>query len=200
MQAVTTIGLDIAKSVFQIHGVDAASNVIISRRLKRGTFCHSFRSCRRASLASKPARRRITGPVVLDQAPAAIEHGGRTPIRYRRRPALMRGAATERSPAWPKINTQPPSTRPIAAPRDLLWPTRKGSQTACVCPGTSLTPVSDGKAQLFRIGETFSPFLQRCRVRVRTSKLRNIYARPLYTAGTGSRRRPRHSRRPHLGG
>jgi transposase len=35
MQAVTTIGLDIAKSVFQIHGVDAASNVIISRRLKR---------------------------------------------------------------------------------------------------------------------------------------------------------------------
>jgi hypothetical protein len=26
MQAVTTIGLDIAKSVFQIHGVDAAGN------------------------------------------------------------------------------------------------------------------------------------------------------------------------------
>jgi hypothetical protein len=29
MQAVTTIGLDIAKSVFQIHGVDAEGNVII---------------------------------------------------------------------------------------------------------------------------------------------------------------------------
>ena len=29
MQAVTTIGLDIAKSVFQIHGVDAAGNVIV---------------------------------------------------------------------------------------------------------------------------------------------------------------------------
>ena len=27
MQAVTTIGLDIAKSVFQVHGVDAARNV-----------------------------------------------------------------------------------------------------------------------------------------------------------------------------
>ena len=27
MQAITTIGLDIAKSVFQIHGVDAAGNV-----------------------------------------------------------------------------------------------------------------------------------------------------------------------------
>jgi hypothetical protein len=31
MQAVTTIGLDIAKSVFQIHGVDAAGNVIVRR-------------------------------------------------------------------------------------------------------------------------------------------------------------------------
>jgi hypothetical protein len=35
MQAATTIGLDIAKSVFQIHGVDAAGNVIVRRRLKR---------------------------------------------------------------------------------------------------------------------------------------------------------------------
>jgi transposase len=35
MQAVTTIGLDIAKSVFQIHGVNAAGNVIVRRQLKR---------------------------------------------------------------------------------------------------------------------------------------------------------------------
>jgi hypothetical protein len=35
MQTVTTIGLDIAKSVFQIHGVDAAANVIVRRELKR---------------------------------------------------------------------------------------------------------------------------------------------------------------------
>src|SRR5216110_1746056 len=35
MQAVTTIGLDIAKSIFQIHGVDAAGNVIVRRQLKR---------------------------------------------------------------------------------------------------------------------------------------------------------------------
>jgi len=34
-QAVTTIGLDIAKSVFQVHGVDAAGNVIVRRQLKR---------------------------------------------------------------------------------------------------------------------------------------------------------------------
>jgi transposase len=35
MQAVTTIGLDIARSIFQIHGVDAAGNVIVRRQLKR---------------------------------------------------------------------------------------------------------------------------------------------------------------------
>jgi transposase len=35
MQAITTIGLDIAKSVFQVHGVDAAGQVVIRRQLKR---------------------------------------------------------------------------------------------------------------------------------------------------------------------
>ena len=35
MQAVTTIGLDIAKSVFQVHGIDAEGNVLIRRQLKR---------------------------------------------------------------------------------------------------------------------------------------------------------------------
>ena len=35
MQAVTTIGLDIAKSVFQVHGIDAKGKVLIRRQLKR---------------------------------------------------------------------------------------------------------------------------------------------------------------------
>jgi transposase len=35
MQTITTIGLDIAKSVFQVHGVDAESNVVLRRQLKR---------------------------------------------------------------------------------------------------------------------------------------------------------------------
>ena len=35
MQAITTIGLDIAKSVFQVHGVDAEGHVLIRRQLKR---------------------------------------------------------------------------------------------------------------------------------------------------------------------
>ena len=35
MQTVTTIGFDIAKSVFQVHGVDAVGQVVIRRQLKR---------------------------------------------------------------------------------------------------------------------------------------------------------------------
>jgi transposase len=35
MQGITTIGFDIAKSVFQVHGIDAEGNVIIRRQLKR---------------------------------------------------------------------------------------------------------------------------------------------------------------------
>jgi len=35
MQTITTIGLDIAKSVFQVHGVDAEGKVILRRQLKR---------------------------------------------------------------------------------------------------------------------------------------------------------------------
>jgi transposase len=35
MRTITTIGLDIAKSVFQVHGVDAVGQVVIWRQLKR---------------------------------------------------------------------------------------------------------------------------------------------------------------------
>ena len=35
MQTVTTIGFDIAKSVFQVHGTDAEGDVVFRRQLKR---------------------------------------------------------------------------------------------------------------------------------------------------------------------
>jgi len=43
MQTITTIGLDIAKSVFQVHGIDAEGNVKIRRRLKRRYVLPFFR-------------------------------------------------------------------------------------------------------------------------------------------------------------
>ena len=42
MQAVKTIGLDIANSVFQVHGVDADGQVVIRRQLKRRSVLSFF--------------------------------------------------------------------------------------------------------------------------------------------------------------
>ena len=55
MQTTTTIGLDIAKSVFQVHGVDAAGQVVIRRQLKRRYDEHSVSFCdRRSFLTDEP--------------------------------------------------------------------------------------------------------------------------------------------------
>lgn len=35
MEKIATIGLDIAKSVFQVHGVEAAGEVVVRKRLSR---------------------------------------------------------------------------------------------------------------------------------------------------------------------
>src|SRR5450432_2463742 len=42
MQAITTIGLDIAKSVFQVHGIDAAGEVIVRRLIRRAQLLPFF--------------------------------------------------------------------------------------------------------------------------------------------------------------
>jgi len=44
MGNVVTIGLDIAKSVFQVHGVDAAGEIVIRRKLSRGRVMRFFES------------------------------------------------------------------------------------------------------------------------------------------------------------
>jgi transposase len=41
---VTTIGLDIAKNVFQVHGIDAAEKVVIRKQLRRGQVLKFFAS------------------------------------------------------------------------------------------------------------------------------------------------------------
>jgi transposase len=35
MTTITTTGLDLAKKVFQVHGVDAAGKVVVARKLRR---------------------------------------------------------------------------------------------------------------------------------------------------------------------
>jgi transposase len=40
----TTIGLDLAKHVFQVHGVDAAGKVVVRKKLRRSEMIAFFRA------------------------------------------------------------------------------------------------------------------------------------------------------------
>ena len=40
---ITTIGLDLAKSIFQVHGVDASGRVVVRRALRRAQLLPFFR-------------------------------------------------------------------------------------------------------------------------------------------------------------
>jgi hypothetical protein len=42
MESAVTIGLDLGKSVFQVHGVDAGGAVVVQRRLTRGKLLAFF--------------------------------------------------------------------------------------------------------------------------------------------------------------
>ena len=45
---ITTIGLDLAKNVFQVHGINDEGDVIVRRRLRRAQVLGSSRAWRRA--------------------------------------------------------------------------------------------------------------------------------------------------------
>ena len=60
---VTTIGLDLAKNVFQVHGVDAAGKIIVQRQLRRGQVIEFFKKVPPVWSAWRRARRPTTGRV-----------------------------------------------------------------------------------------------------------------------------------------
>jgi hypothetical protein len=61
---ITTIGLDLAKSIFQVHGVDANGRVVIRKSLRRAQMLrHSSPGCPRAWSAWNHAAPRIIGRV-----------------------------------------------------------------------------------------------------------------------------------------
>ena len=61
MNEVTTIGLDLAKNVFQIHGVDASGRIVVRRQLRRSQVLPFFEKQAASLSALKPALPRITG-------------------------------------------------------------------------------------------------------------------------------------------
>ena len=58
---ITTVGIDLAKLLFQVHGVDARGKVLLRKRLKRSQVVPFFLSSRRVSSGWKLAAGRISG-------------------------------------------------------------------------------------------------------------------------------------------
>ena len=58
---ITTVGLDIAKRVFQLHGVDAAGKAVLRRKCNGRKYWHSSRPYRLVWSALRLAARRIIG-------------------------------------------------------------------------------------------------------------------------------------------
>ena len=58
---ITTIGLDLAKQVFQVHGVDEAGHVVVQRRLRRAQVITYFAALRPVWSVWKLAPPRTSG-------------------------------------------------------------------------------------------------------------------------------------------
>ena len=86
MEQIRIVGLDIAKSVFQVHGVDAEGEVVVRRRLKRSRvlpFFASLEPCRIGIEACATAHfwaRELPAKLVVG-AMAVIRHAQRNGTR-----------------------------------------------------------------------------------------------------------------------
>jgi transposase len=59
LSSVTTVGLDLAKHVFQVHAIGAFGRVIVAKALRRKTCWPSSRNCPSVLSVWKPAVRPI---------------------------------------------------------------------------------------------------------------------------------------------
>jgi transposase len=60
---ITTIGLDIAKNVFQVHGIDATEKVVIRKQLRRSKVIAFFEALPPPPANAGPARPSPCGKV-----------------------------------------------------------------------------------------------------------------------------------------
>jgi hypothetical protein len=60
---ITTIGLDLAKNIFQVHGIEDAGTVVVRRALRRGQVLGFLPSLNLVSLAWRRVAQAITGHV-----------------------------------------------------------------------------------------------------------------------------------------
>ena len=113
MQTIKTIGLDIAKSVFQVHGIDAAGSVTVRRQLKRRyvlAFFEKLAPCligieACASAHHWPRQLQALGHTVRLMPPALGQNdaGPKTEIVRRVQRAAISHVLSHHAQAWPRI-------------------------------------------------------------------------------------------------
>ena len=92
---VSTIGVDLAKNVFQVHGVDSAGHVVVSRQLRRRQIIEFFG--------------KIPPCLVGMEACGTAHHGAREVSKLGHTVRLMPPSYVK---GYVKLPTQPPSVRP----------------------------------------------------------------------------------------
>jgi transposase len=147
MQTITTMGLDIAKSVFQVHGVDAAGNVIIRRKLERRyvvAFFQNLPPClvgMEACATSHHWSRELQalGHTVRLMPPAYVKpyvkrqknDAADAEAICRRSPGALCGDQEPRAAELPDAPPHPPSLHPAADGRNQFDPRIAGRVRHC---------------------------------------------------------------------
>src|SRR5215813_814060 len=67
MSEITTIGLDLAKHVFQVHGIDAQGTTVLRKRLRRGQVLAFFRTRLQMTRCSEDTIDIASGHLAIDR-------------------------------------------------------------------------------------------------------------------------------------
>src|SRR6266487_180361 len=66
---ISTIGLDIAKNVFQVHGIDAAEKVVVRKRLRRRQVLEFFKALPPCQISRRQSLMWWTAPAPNNEVP-----------------------------------------------------------------------------------------------------------------------------------
>ncbi len=77
MGEVTTIGLDLAKSIFQVHGADAAGGAVCRKKLRRDQMLAFFAGQRRCLVAMEACWHMRTRRRTVEHPFSTIKQGAR---------------------------------------------------------------------------------------------------------------------------
>ena len=123
---VTTLGLDLVKSVVPVHGVDAKGHVVLCKRFSRTKVLPFLAQLRRASLGAQPRAAPIIGRASCRSRDIPYTAGGPY-MRHSRQPHRRAANDAILVPAAGDCEHEPSARPPLVEPehvylrKDTLW-------------------------------------------------------------------------------